>query len=67
MRTTNIIMNDAMKCLVEKLGVVETEIFISNLLKEPFNYTEWQREYFNDDNIDDFCDKALNWCKENPV
>lgn len=60
MRTTNIIMNDAMKCLVEKLGVVETEIFISNLLKEPFNYTEWQREYFNDDNIDDFCDKAFS-------
>ena len=40
MRSTNIIMSDGTNCLIKNLGVVETEIFISNLIREPFDYTE---------------------------
>jgi hypothetical protein len=29
---------------VEKLGALETEVFISHLLREPFDYTEWRRD-----------------------
>ena len=48
MRNTAVIMNDAMELLVKNLGVVETEVFISNLLREPFDYTEWRRDKFDD-------------------
>ncbi len=63
MRNTNVIMEDAMNCLIEKLGIVETEIFISNLIREPFDYTKWQHEKFDDVSLDDFCDKAVDYCR----
>ena len=43
MRSTSMIMNDGINCLIKNLGVLETEIFISNLLREPSDYTEWRR------------------------
>lgn len=41
------IMNKGMKCLLEKLGVVEAEQFVSTIIRERFDYTAWQREYFD--------------------
>jgi hypothetical protein len=41
------IMNKGMQCLLEKLGVVEAEQFISVIIKEQFDYTKWQQEYFD--------------------
>ncbi|MCL2118135.1 MAG: hypothetical protein FWH27_06865 [Planctomycetaceae bacterium] len=45
MRSQNIIMSEAICCLLEKLGPLETEVFISHLLREPFDYTQWQRDH----------------------
>lgn len=67
MRNTTVIMNDAMNCLIRNLGIVETEVFISNLIREPFDYTKWQHEKFDDVTLDDFCDQAIEYCKNNPV
>ena len=33
MRNINVIMNDLMNSLVEKFGVVETEMFVSTLIR----------------------------------
>lgn len=41
------IMNRGMRCLLEKLGVVEAEQFVSTIIRERFDYTAWQREYFD--------------------
>lgn len=41
------IMNKGMNCLLEKLGVVETEQFISIIIREKFDYTKWQQKYFD--------------------
>ena len=67
MRNTAVIMEDAMNCLISKLGIVETEIFISNPIREPFDYTKWQHEKFDDISLDDFCNKAVEYCKNNPI
>lgn len=67
MRNTNIIMNDGINYLVEKLGIVETEVFITNLIKEPFDYTKWQREHFNDTSLEELNNKAVEYCKKNPI
>lgn len=42
---TNSIMSAGMKCLVEKLGIVEAEIFISLIRENTFDYTEWREKH----------------------
>ena len=41
------IMNRGIHCLLERLGVVETERFIAVINRERFDYTKWQRERFD--------------------
>ena len=55
-----------MECLVKSLGVLETEVFISSLLRENFDYTEWQREYFSNMALDDFLNNAQTYDQKNP-
>jgi hypothetical protein len=43
--TINAIMSAGMRCLVEKLGVVEAETFISVIKDSSFDYTEWRRDH----------------------
>ncbi len=40
----NAIMSSGMKCLVEKLGIVEAEMFISMIRESTFDYTEWRQD-----------------------
>jgi hypothetical protein len=68
MRNQSIIMSDAISCLLEKLGPLETEVFISNLLREPFDYTKWQREHlFQDMSLQELNSKASQYVKEHYV
>jgi hypothetical protein len=46
MRTDAIIKREGMQAIFEKLNMVEAERFITLLLSEPFDYTEWQRGLF---------------------
>jgi len=39
-----VLMRTGMKVLIEELGHVEAERFISVLLREPFDYTEWRKD-----------------------
>jgi acyl-CoA reductase-like NAD-dependent aldehyde dehydrogenase len=41
---TSAIMSAGMRCLEEKLGIVEAEIFISVIRENTFDYTEWRRD-----------------------
>ena len=45
MRSPDVIMSEGVDCLLEKLGPLETEIFISNLSRKSFDYTEWRRDH----------------------
>lgn len=38
------LMDTGMRCLIDTLGPVEAERFIANLLREPFDYTEWRKK-----------------------
>lgn len=56
---TDAIMSAGMKCLVEKLGIVEAEVFISVLRENTFDYTEWrQNNLWKDMSINDILDLA---------
>lgn len=60
MRTDTIIMYEGMKAIREKLDIVETEKFISLILREKFDYTEWQRNLWKDKTVDEIFNAAKN-------
>lgn len=60
------IMNRGMKCLTEHMGVVEAERFISVIIRERFDYTKWQREYFDTKTPEEISKEACEFEKEYP-
>ena len=42
--TETVLLKTGMQVLIENLGHVEAERFISILLREPFDYTQWRAE-----------------------
>ena len=44
--TDTALRQEGMRVLLEKLGKVNAERFIALIIKEPFDYTEWQRNLF---------------------
>jgi hypothetical protein len=62
-------MDEGIAVLLKYLGVLDTELFTSTLLKESFDYTEWRREHYADINIDpaEFNRRAVEYDRNNPV
>jgi len=61
MRTNTVLRNDGMRILAEQLGLVEAERFIAIMRREPFDYTEWQRDLFKDVPLEKFLQDAQNF------
>jgi len=60
------IYDKGLACLIENLGVVDTEKFISAVKRENFDYTKWQREHFDSLKDGEFTAKAAEYARENP-
>ena len=58
MKTDTEIRTAGLKLLVEGLGKVEAERFISLILREPFDYTKWQRDLFVDKSVQEISAEA---------
>lgn len=61
------IMDRGISCLIEQLGMIETERFISVLLREKSDYTRWRQLYFKDVSSDEFHNAAVEYGKTNPL
>jgi hypothetical protein len=48
-----------LRALVEALGTVEAERFITLILREPFDYTQWQRQLWTDKSVDEISKAAM--------
>ena len=67
MNDTVAIINKGMNYLLEKLGAIETEIFISHLLRESFDYTKWRRDnLYEGISLHELNQKAAQYAKEHP-
>ena len=53
MRTDNVIRISGMNLLLKGLGELEAERFIYLIKRENFDYTEWQRDLWNDLTIEE--------------
>lgn len=60
------IMSAGMKLLRENLGHIETEIFIYNLKRERFDYTEWRQGLYEDMSLEELLSKAAAFEREHP-
>jgi hypothetical protein len=55
------IRNEGMRVLAERLGLVDAERFIALMRREPFDYTEWQRDLYKDVPLETFLNDAKNY------
>ena len=53
MRTDSVLRYEAMELLLQNLGTVDAERFISMVKRDTFDYTEWRRDQWNDMTIDE--------------
>ena len=61
------IMEKGMTCLLENLGTVETERFISVIIRERFDYTKWRKEYFGDASVEELNSAADAYAQSDPI
>jgi len=60
MKTDIELRSDGMKLLRNELGLVESERFLTLMLREPFDYTKWRQEQWNDSTVAELAEKARN-------
>lgn len=58
MRSDTDIRCDGMKALVDALGLVEAEKFITLIKCDTFNYTEWQAHLWEEKTVDELFNAA---------
>ena len=67
MNTTAEIMDRGMNCLIEKMGIIEAEQFISIIIREKFDYTRWKQKSFDNVDLKEFNSSAALFDKQNPL
>jgi len=58
MKSDTLIKCDGLRILSENLGVVEAERFVTLLLRDPFDYTEWQKKMYKGETVATLFDKV---------
>lgn len=51
---------EGFKALANRLGIVEAERFVTLILREPFDYTTWHRNLFEDMTLEEISTAAMN-------
>ena len=57
-KTDTVIRQEGMTALLEKLGMVDAERFISLIIREPFDYTKWRADLFDGMSVERLAQKA---------
>lgn len=64
MKTEAEIRQKGMEALLKELGDVDAETFIKSLIREPFDYTVWQRKLWINKSVDEISMEAEKVVKE---
>ena len=64
MRTETVIKMEAIDLLLKTFGVLETERFITSIKSNNFDYTEWQKNLWNDESIEEIHKLATEFEKK---
>ena len=60
------ILNDGVDWLRQKFGDVGTELFISLVIREKFDYTKWRRQFFGDKTVSEINEEAAEYSRNHP-
>ena len=59
---TDAILNAGMDALIQRLGTVGAERFITLIIREPFDYTKWRREHlFEGMTVEEISEDAMKY------
>ncbi|MDQ1257117.1 MAG: hypothetical protein QG656_1719 [Candidatus Hydrogenedentes bacterium] len=67
MRTDTELRVDGLRALAEALGSVEAERFVTLMLREPFDYTQWQRNLWPGKTVEEISTAAMAFRKTRPA
>ena len=56
-----VIRREGMSLLLENMGKIDAERFISLIIREPFDYTEWQTNLFEELSLEELGEKAMEF------
>jgi hypothetical protein len=65
MKTNTLIRHEGLEILSRHLGMVEAERFVMLIQREPFDYTKWQENLFDDMSVEELSKKAAEYRKNN--
>lgn len=65
MKSDTEIKQEGLKILIEKLGEIEAEKFITLILRQPFDYTKWQKGLWKDKKIEELSKEAMDYKNKN--
>lgn len=57
-----VIRRQGMEALIDSLGRVDAERFITSIIREPFDYTVWQGNLFDGMTVEELSAKAQAYC-----
>ena len=60
------ILNDGVDWLRQKFGDVGTELFISLIIREKFDYTKWRKQFFGDKTVSEINEEAAEYSRNHP-
>ena len=59
MKGDTVIRQEGINLLIEKLGIVDAERFFSLIIREPFDYTKWRKNLFEDSTVKRLSEDAM--------
>ena len=65
MLADTVLRDSGMKILKENLGLMDAERFITLILREPFDYTKWRKNFvekFEDMSVEEVSNLAMQNC-----
>ena len=60
------LLQRGMRCLIDNLGIIETEKFIDLLTEQIPDYTQWQRDYFDSMTPEEFETSLQEFIRQHP-
>ena len=64
MQSEAVLRSEGMKLLIQGLGRVDAERFITSIINDPFDYTKWQRSLFDGLSVRELSDLAMKSYEE---
>lgn len=66
-KNDSVLRREGMRLLIDNLGKVDAERFISLVNREPFDYTEWQTNLFEGMSLEELEKKAMEFYESKNV